>query len=407
MRGGWALAAVAVCGLWAQPGFAQTRENRLLVIEPLPEGVAERIAGQTADLAWTIDHAAVDASGVQAATRLAAEHHARALLWVVQDGGGFTLRLFDARKRRVLERRFDHDARGGMMARSAALESLALALRSSLRALEAEEDVGQAVSEDAALGGSGTPDTRSGGGEMPGAGNARGNGTDATRNPRAQNTQPGREKQQESARAQTESSANEEEEEEEEAEGPPVPPMRAGALALVLAGGWSGALDGQSPLQHGPWARVGVAFARVELAAQGDLGLGTDVRYPEATLHVGRSVALASAAYDVLQGARARVALGLEAGVASFARETTAVGAGLTETHATSLQSLALGCELRAGVQLIASHALALDLELDAGLLALPAAPVLRYPGANGSVDHALWVLQPALQLGPRLRIAL
>ena len=55
MRAGWALAAAAACWLWAQPGLGQAGENRLLAVEPLPEGVAGRIAGQTADLAWTIE----------------------------------------------------------------------------------------------------------------------------------------------------------------------------------------------------------------------------------------------------------------------------------------------------------------------------------------------------------------
>ena len=116
--------------------------DRLLALEPLPDGVSDRIAGQTADLAWTVDRANADARGVPAATRLAAEHRARAVLWVSEDADGFVLRLFDVRKRRVLERSFARE-RAGALARSAALEALALSLRSSLRALTAQEDVGK------------------------------------------------------------------------------------------------------------------------------------------------------------------------------------------------------------------------------------------------------------------------
>src|ERR1043165_6000858 len=124
MKAGCALAAAAVCWLWAQPGFGQAQAggDRLLAVEPLPDGVSDRIAGQTADLHWTIERAAAEARGVPAATRLAAEHHARAVWWVSEGAGGFVLRLFDVRKRRVLERRFAREGRG-TLARSAALEA--------------------------------------------------------------------------------------------------------------------------------------------------------------------------------------------------------------------------------------------------------------------------------------------
>ena len=130
-------------------------------------------------------------------------------------------------------------------------------------------------------------------------------------------------------------------------------------------------------------------------------------RDTETTLHVQRAVALASIAFDALQSARAHLAVAFELGVASFARSTRTAQPPLSKTPADSTQSLALGLALRAGVQLVASRTLALELEIGAGFLTLPAAPVLRYAGASGRVDHALWAVQPAVQLGPRLRIAL
>jgi hypothetical protein len=181
--------------------------------------------------------------------------------------------------------------------------------------------------------------------------------------------------------------------------------MGADATALILAGGWGGALDGESPVQHGPWARLGVAFGRFEIAAAGTIGLAADIHDDEATLRVRRSDLLASGAFAFLQGARAHVAVALDVGVASFARETRMVAAPLKANPSDSTQSFTFGAELRGGVQLVSSRTFALELELSIGVLALPAAPVLQYEGAKGRVEHALWLLQPQLQLGPRIRL--
>jgi hypothetical protein len=182
--------------------------------------------------------------------------------------------------------------------------------------------------------------------------------------------------------------------------------MAPDATAVILAGGWGGALDGQSPVQHGPWARVGVAFGRFEVAAGGEIALAANIHDDEATLRVRRSDVLASGAFAFVQGARAHAAVALDLGLASFARETRiALPSTLTATPADSAQSFAFGVELRGGVQLVSSRTFALELELSAGVLVLPAAPVLRYEGMNGRVEHALWLLQPQLRLGPRIRL--
>ena len=39
--------------------------------------------------------------------------------------------------------------------------------------------------------------------------------------------------------------------------------------------------------------------------------------------------------------------------------------------------------------------------------LCLPAAPVLRYELAAGRQDRALWLFEPFVQLGPRVRLDL
>jgi hypothetical protein len=185
--------------------------------------------------------------------------------------------------------------------------------------------------------------------------------------------------------------------------------MSPDATALVLAGGWGGALDGESPVQHGPWARIGVAFGRFEIAAAGEIALVQDIKDREATLRVRRSDVLASGAFALLQSSRAHAAVAVDLGVGSFARETRVVPPStLTATPPNSTQSFALGIELRGGVQLVSSRTFALELELSAGVLVLPAAPVLSYDGgAGGRVEHALWLLQPQLRLGPRIRLGI
>ena len=78
------------------------------------------------------------------------------------------------------------------------------------------------------------------------------------------------------------------------------------ATALILAGRLGGALDGREPAPHGPWARVGVAFGRFELAAAGDLAAWANIHDVEATLRIKRSDAFASAAFALVRAPRAQ-----------------------------------------------------------------------------------------------------
>ena len=146
MRAGLALAAAVAC-LWSTQFAAGQAPARLIVQGPLPAGVAERIAGQTADLPWSIElrTTTTTPSGHSAAV-LAAEHRARAVLWVDEAPEGFVLHVFDAAQRSAIERRFprSHAAGDVSQGRSAALESLALAVRSALQALNAEQNGGAA-----------------------------------------------------------------------------------------------------------------------------------------------------------------------------------------------------------------------------------------------------------------------
>jgi hypothetical protein len=152
---------------------------------------------------------------------------------------------------------------------------------------------------------------------------------------------------------------------------------------------------------------VGVGFGRFEVAAAGETSLDADIEDDEARLRVRRSDVLASGAFAFVQGARAHAAVAVDVGVASFARETQVRSAALLATPSDSKQSIAFGVELRGAVQLVSSRTFALELELSAGVLVLPAAPVLSYEGMGGRVEHALWLVQPQLHLGPRIRLGI
>src|SRR5256885_15845829 len=101
--------ALAFASVAAAESTGPGAPARLLLIDPLPEGVDERIAGQIADLAWRAEHARAGALNPSTAAALASERDARAVAAVSEDARGFTLRVFDVRARRLLERRFERE----------------------------------------------------------------------------------------------------------------------------------------------------------------------------------------------------------------------------------------------------------------------------------------------------------
>jgi hypothetical protein len=385
MRARVALGAALLWLGWTAPGSgqqnAQAASARLLLLSPVPAAVEERIAGQIADLAWVSERVpgALEPDPLRAAAREAASKGARAVVWVTRAAdGAYQLELYDPAKRRLLERRFALDKAEGALAESAALEALALAVRSALRALEADETVGETI---VAKVDAGSIES----GQKPSAG-----GQAATS---AQTSKRGAT----SATNQTWA----EERATQSASG-------AGShAALLVAGGWDLALDGQSPVMHGPWACLGVALGPVELSAEAQTALATEVSDAQTTLSLQRKVALATAALELVRKDRLQLALGAGAGLASFARETTQVAAGLRATAGANSLALALGLELRGRIALLSGSLASFGLELAAGALVIPAAPVLRYQGSAGRVEHALWFIEPHVHLGPYLRLEL
>jgi hypothetical protein len=355
--------------------------QRLAILEPLAQPTFERIAGQTADLPWALMRVPTseEADPMRRALEAAAQLGARAVLWITRDAtSALVLRLYDPQHKRLLERRFEVEAGGAALAESAALEALALSVRSALQALSADEAVGEAVEN-----GSGTQATASTAGAGQGA------------PPPTAGSQTKPEPADDQGTADDHTTGSE--------------PSAAGPdrTAITLGAGWALALDGQSPVQQGPWARVGLMLGQVELAAHVQTALEAKLRDPRTRVTLQRRAALAVASLSVLRRSRVALALGVATGVASFARTTTSVAPGLLATHASDKLALALGLELRARFTLLAGSAARLGLELAASAMVLPAAPLLRYENGGQPVERRLWPVQPELRLGPYLQLPL
>jgi hypothetical protein len=357
-----------------------TAPQRLAILEPLSQPTFERIAGQTADLPWTLTRVpgSDEADPMRRAVEATAQLGARAVLWVTRDAASaFVLRMYDPERRRLLERRFELDTKGTALAESAALEAVALSVRSALQALSADEAVGEAV-ENGAI--------------AADAASAAKAASDASRADAASQTKP--QPADADARNADDGATS---------SGPSA--AEPGKRALTLGTGWALALDGQSPVQQGPWARLGLVLGRIELAAHVQTGLKAGVRVSQTRVTLQRRTALAVASLSTLDGPRVALAIGVAAGVASFARTTTSVAAGLSPTKASDKLAFAFGLELRGRLALLSGSAARLGLELAVSAMAVPAAPLLRYDTAGTRVERKLWPVQPELRLGPYLQL--
>ncbi len=400
-RVGLALVVALVAVAAGSPVASSQEEHALLLIAPVPAGAEERIAGQISDLPWRLSKAEGLAKTVAAAHAAALARGARAALWLEADDEGIVLRLYDPRRRRLLERRFE--AGTGALARSAALEAMALSARSALRAIGADEVMGEEVGGAAGTGtgaGAGAD-----GGTGTGTGRSTGTGLDPDSDPDP-DTDPDQDPD-----------SNSDPDPEPEPEPDTDPDSDADSvsssvpLALTLAAGWNSAIDGQTSTgQQGPFARVGVALARLEFAVQLQTALAADIERSGVALGLTRKLALASVAIDLHRGSRARIALGAVGGIAHFHRATRSLASGLRGDPADAdgerdTLSAAFGLELRASLLLLDGAHSRFEIELTAGALCVPAAPVLRYDLPTGRQDRALWLFEPFVQLGPRLQL--
>jgi hypothetical protein len=391
----------------------------LVVLEPISQAVFDRLAGQTSDLLWQLTRVRVPASGdrVMRAGAAAVEFRARAVAWIARDAAGaFVLNVYDPSGKRLVTRRFALERNSSGLAESAAVEALALSLRSILRALAADEPVGEAVVDqagDAPQTGTGSatadhpPDAQPSGSEHPSktATSETSTTTDAANRARTTNEdQP--------AKSPRETGSERDDDTDLDTNGERDDLDTVGGagrrqLALILGAAWDLALDGESPLQHGPVARLGVAFGRVQLAALLQTGLDAERQDPQTRVRLRRRAALVDAEFTFFERARLALALDAAAGVASFERTTIWVAPGLKPSDPVDKAAFVLGIALRARIALLRGKAASFGLELEGGALIAPAAPVLRYQGSSGRVEHALWPVQPHLHLGPYLRLEL
>jgi hypothetical protein len=357
---------------------------RLAILEPLAQPTFERIAGQTADLPWALMRvpAGEEADPMRRAAGASAQLGARAVLWVTRDAASaFVLRLYDPARQRLLERRFELEGGGAALEESAALEALALSVRSALQALSADEAVGEAVEKSAV------------GSASASAAKAATAAQDASHADATSRTQPGPPNARNAADAATRSGRG---------------TAELGKRAITLGAGWALALDGQSPVQQGPWARLGLVLGRLELAAHVQTGLEAVVRDPQTRVTLQRRAALAVASLSALRGPRLDLALGVAVGAAWFARGTTKVFTlALSPTQATDKPAFAVALELRARFVMLSGSAARLGLELAANAMAVPAAPLLRYENGGARVERKLWPVEPELRLGPYVQLGL
>jgi hypothetical protein len=323
--------------LCASAGVARAEDHeRARVIAPLPADLDERLVGQTSDLEWRLESTRASMPrDLDEATRFS--RGARVVIWVEALANGLRLHFVDVRERRLLVRDFtapNDEPFGG----SANVEAVAVAVRSALQALSLGGEVGVAAPPP-------TPEPS------------------------------------------------------EPSEPPtPVVPSIDSPLAVEVDAGWWTALDGESPLQHGPTLRLGLRRARLVLGLGGEVGLGARLSDPLTRVTVTRHAAFLDLGAATFVRPRGGLDLLARVGVARIARgEVEARVDGLSPEPATTTTSALLGLRLVGHVAL-GEH---VALRFGVGADAIPSAPVLRYAdeAGNTQIRNRFWWLQPNAML--------
>lgn len=327
-------ACLVVFASWCALGSLGAAQSRDVarVISPLPADLDERLVGQTSDLEWTLE----SARAPNPRDLDDASRHsqgARVVIWVTAHAGGLRLHFADVRDRRLLVRDFAAP-NDEPFGGSANVESVAVAVRGALQALSLGGEVGVAAPEV-------TPE-------------------------------------------------------------PPIvvppdpPPLTRSAVSIEVEAGWWVALDGESPLQHGPTLRLGLRRARLVMGLGGEVGLGARLSDSLTRVTVARHTAFLDVGASLVGGARGGLDLVLRLGVARIARgEVEARVEGVAPEPAVTVTSVLVGTRLSANIAL-GSH---LALRLGLGADVLPAAPVLRYADEAGEtqIRNRFWWLQPSV----------
>jgi hypothetical protein len=136
----------AVLALWAcvaapsTNARAQEAPERVVLVGPFPEVLVRRIEGQLSDIAWEIvQRFDMEEHSLPRRFGIAAEHHARVVVWLTESPAELTVSIGDARDQRLFERTIAiTDA-----SRSVLYEETAVLVRSTLVALGFGAEIGR------------------------------------------------------------------------------------------------------------------------------------------------------------------------------------------------------------------------------------------------------------------------
>ncbi len=325
------------------PSEAGAQPETLELRGALPGDLDVRIDGQLSDLPWQVHR---DPTPPAPVADLLAAGTARVVAWVEPGpAGALMLHLLDRRDRRVLSRAFDLPE-GEAHPESTLHETVAVSLRSSVRALAAGGSIGVVVEPEPPAPPPSTPE--------PSA--------------------------------------------PEPSDAPVAAPAAPPATRWVaLAGGGFVALDGASPAQLGPAGAVTLALGgwRVGLAAH--FGLGAEAETAETRLRLTRHTTALEVG-GAWTGRRLEAAAALRAGVALYRRETTGVVAPLVATAPQRTVAALVGVRATLRLALHENIAFRLDLGAD-GLVGRPRFQAAGEPGSTP------WAVQPYGILALELRV--
>lgn len=327
-------AALALIALVALPSMVSAQS--LTLAGPMDETLETRIRGQLSDLPWTLARDPSPPPPIQAVLDAS---ESRVVVWVSRTESGAVLHLLDREERRLLARAFDRPT-GEAHPDSTLYESIAVSLRSSLRALSAGGTIGVVVEE---------PEPE----------------------PEPPEVEP-----------------------EPEVEAPEATSQSFVALGV----GWWGALDGVSSLQTGPSGSLSVGYRALRVGAAFQFALGTDIEGPGAQIRLARHGIVLELG-GAIEKRPVELTGAVRVGAFVQRRETVAVDPPLIATPGSRVVSAAIGA--RVGIRAFLHDHLSLRLDVGADGLAprpryeanggLVAEPWTVQPFLNLSLEvHAL-----------------
>ena len=426
----WTLLSVAMFALPgrmsaqpASPPGKLANQRVAILLAPLAPDIEARIHGQTADLAWRvtgeaalgtrIPSTAPDATSLVTAQAIASANLARVIIWVHSTPGNLELRLFDASSGRLLRRRFElPDGQ-----RSAALEGLAVAVRSSLQAVAEGDAIGEPLEPQADETNTTLPDNRTSGATGVARGPAHGRSsstetrthTDGRRPPAEARQETRQETQQETRQAVRDAAQgpaaftaeDSSTETRDSAGGPSL------GLGLTADGSWLA--DGVS--RGGVWSlslEPYVSFAGIAVGLRLTQGLASVVESAHGQLSLTRRSGWLRIHGPLPVTRWLRLRPGIAGGLVEHTRRTEQLADGLEETLADSMLSAAVEGTLAAQVAVAQIAGADLDLVVTCGAQVLLAPPTLRYETSAAPpdrfLDETLWTVVPTLALGLVLR---